>query len=590
VTLLLLALAALLAAPPLALLARRGGTKLLQALDGFVLVAAGGLALLGIVPEALATAGPLALLAAALGCAIPALAEGLLQGHRLAHRLVLLLALAGLTLHAAVDGAALALGREGGPWQLAALGVVVHRLPFGLLLWLALRALFGLAAAIAGILALEVATLAGWLAAGAVQGHLAGRPAALLLALVAGGLLHLMVHQGRTTGGGRWATTSGAGGGLLGLTALLLVLGGPDPATALAGLLDLWGGELAPLLWLPVLAGGAVALLLAVPGRRRWLPPEAGVLHGLLAGWSAPSCSCGAGPLYEDALLHGASPAAATAFLHGATLLRPEALAVAAVVLPWPLALAWLASGLALALAEAWQAGRLALLAPPPQPHRHPDVPDPGRRRGPRLLREALDWLDHNAAWLAVAALLLLGREHLAGLLDGPPPLGDLPPLLVVAVLAVAATVVRLHPLAAGALVLVAGELGAPPAAALTLFLLGPTGGRSAGATLRRLHGRPDARRRLVLRLGVALGAALAWQLGTTPAASAPPLSAALALPLWATVLLALPLLVSWLRSGPRGWLAQVLPGEEHAHAHHPGRPHEHAGHEQVFLEAMPPE
>ena len=43
--------------------------------------------------------------------------------------------------------------------------------------------------------------------------------------------------------------------------------------------------------------------------------------------------------------------------------------------------------------------------------------------------------------------------------------------------------------------------------------------------------------------------------------------------------------LVSFLRCGPRGWLAEIRPSTEHDHAHHPGAEHGHHGREQIQID-----
>lgn len=221
--------------------------RLLHALDGFVLVAIGGLCLLHLLPEAFTVLGFPALLLVAGGAILPHMAESGLAGRLTgggrgrghahdhehapdheqardsgsaagaeeglpavspgpdhsphdhhAHRsdrtwqLALGLSLLGLAVHAALDGVGLRLGETDSRWILP---IVMHRLPMSLFLWWVVGRNAGKGAALGVITGLAVATLAGFLLARAI-GDLHGTlflPA--IEALLAGSLLHILLHE-----------------------------------------------------------------------------------------------------------------------------------------------------------------------------------------------------------------------------------------------------------------------------------------------------------------------------------------------------------------------------------------------------------
>ena len=195
--LLFASLLALLVGP--ALIALFGQARTVAAtFDGFVLVSVGGLVLLHLLPEGLALGGWAAVVAALVGLAVPFVVEGRL--HR-AHGALLWVALIGLAAHAITDGAALfADGHHGhdgedGLGHLA-LGVILHRLPFGLFLWIAMRPAFGTARTLA-VMALEGgATFVGYGLGPTALDGLTAEALAVFQTFVAGTLLHVVLHHG----------------------------------------------------------------------------------------------------------------------------------------------------------------------------------------------------------------------------------------------------------------------------------------------------------------------------------------------------------------------------------------------------------
>ena len=123
-------------------------------------------------------------------------------------RWVLALAILGLALHATLDGAALGAGghHEHGPVEHAprelgaTLAILVHRLPVGLLVWWTVRPSLGKKVAIGTLGALAAATVLGYMLSAQIAHIESGEAAGLVNALLAGGLLHVILGHGHPGG------------------------------------------------------------------------------------------------------------------------------------------------------------------------------------------------------------------------------------------------------------------------------------------------------------------------------------------------------------------------------------------------------
>lgn len=148
-----------------------------------------------LVPETLSGLGWSALLLMASGYLFPGLLEtSLKKSAHTFHLASLVLALAGLALHAALDGAGLAASASGDSGQLA-LAIVLHRLGTGLVLWLIVQPVFGRKIAMILLLLVSLATVAGYLLSESLL-PLAGQHAVLVIeALVIGAIVHSLVHR-----------------------------------------------------------------------------------------------------------------------------------------------------------------------------------------------------------------------------------------------------------------------------------------------------------------------------------------------------------------------------------------------------------
>ena len=178
-----------------------------QLLDGFVLITVAGILCVYIIPDSIRYGGIAAAGFLLAGLAFPVLLEHAF--HRSvpkAHVFIVVLAAAGLLLHAVIDGIALlpevggALASEGthhghsgsiGDNQLA-LGVILHRVPVGMAIWWAVRPSFGTGAALTTFGLLIAATGFAWFFGAPIVELATASSIAWFQAFVAGSLVHVV--------------------------------------------------------------------------------------------------------------------------------------------------------------------------------------------------------------------------------------------------------------------------------------------------------------------------------------------------------------------------------------------------------------
>lgn len=555
-----------------------------DALDGFVLVAIGGIVLMHIVPHSVEAAGWTALVVALAGLLGPGMTERLVaRAARPAHTLALLLAVAAVALHAFLDGAALKSSamlsdRQGLTFALA---VILHRLPEGLTIWWLLRPRWGAAIASLVLGLVAVSTTGGFFGGEVVLWEATTRWLALLQALVAGSLLHVVIHRPHLPNHEhhrirkRYEPAAGVGG-LLAVALLVGIFGShPHFGGNLEGAGDtfvLLALESAPLLVLAYLMSGLAHAFLP----RAWVEwmgrgsrlSEA--FRGVAIGMPLPVCSCGAIPLYRSLIGRGVPTVAALAFLVAAPEIGFDAVLLSIPLLGTHIAIARLVGAFVVALLAAMMVGSIAGRSPKTQPAA---VAEDGQAPTsiPFKLKEALAHglgkvVDETGPWilvgLAVAAVAepLLQADWVAHIPRG----ADVPLMAVLGM--------PLYVCASGAtpFVAVLVHKGISPGAALAFLFTGPATNVTTFGVLTRLHG---------LRVAVSFGtavAALSIGLGYLVNAILPPVGKVAAFSSehaptgWVNVLgvvaLAILFALSLVRQGPRGFLGQVtsLWGREH--------------------------
>jgi hypothetical protein len=191
---LLISCLALLAGPAV-FAVERGKPALMSFIDGFVILSVGAIVLLHVLPEAVSLAGWIAIPACLLGLLVPTVSEKLgLQSSHGTHGFALALATIALAIHTFIDG--LAIGRHTEAmeiWLIA--GIVLHRLPVGIAVWLLIEPEWGKRGAAGALVVLMATTIVGALTGSSIPVFEHGDSLGLFQAFVAGSLLHVLFHE-----------------------------------------------------------------------------------------------------------------------------------------------------------------------------------------------------------------------------------------------------------------------------------------------------------------------------------------------------------------------------------------------------------
>ncbi len=600
---------------------RRPG--LLSGIDGFVMVAIGGVVLLHLLPFAIRHLGFWAFVLLVFGAFVPWLLER--RTHtRGADRAFALMAVVGVAIHTFFDGAALVAASLGPDQAPLGVAVVLHRLPVGLMIGLLLggpkswRAWLGVALVVGG-------TFAGYFTGEASLPSLGLNAIAAYQAFIGGMLAHVIyahaphAHAGAAAGeddhdhhhdrGVAAAGWTGGVGALLGVVVLLLLEVYPSAGHAHAhvlahthdaGLAHAGGPEGPGEIFLYLALESAPALLLAFAGgglivaflrsshmdRLSRGSRSAQALRGMAIGLPLPICSCGVLPVYDGLVRRGVPPAAGLAFL----VATPE-LGLDAILISWPLlgpvmtiarlaAAALVAWGVAVLVSRSMPSREVgSVAADVAARHEDEEADEDHASVGEKLRRAArygfVDQSDQLLPWILVGLGVAAWAQPLlanAGLASvswwAQVPLGALIGLPIY-VCASGST-----PLAA---VLMASGLS--PGAALAFLLTGPASNITTFGALTKWHGRGIAVR---FAIGIVLGAMVAgWLVDGF-------LGSYIAVPTlgghehedsrviqWICLgLLSIAAVASLLRVGPRGWMHEL--GVTGGHHHDDDDHHDH--------------
>ena len=170
--------------------------KAVRLVDGFVYLAVPLLVAWQVVPFAREDRGLVVPLLVLAGLVLPNLFERASRAFE-AHtdNFAIIVGLSGLALHALLEGAALG---SGGTVALAfGLAIVLHRIPVSLVIWWLIRPRHGTWAGVAGVAAIVLATLVGYLLAASLGSGEHGSGIEYYQAFVSGPLVHVVFHQGR---------------------------------------------------------------------------------------------------------------------------------------------------------------------------------------------------------------------------------------------------------------------------------------------------------------------------------------------------------------------------------------------------------
>ncbi|MCR9248410.1 MAG: permease [bacterium] len=505
-------------------------------IDAFCLIAVAGFALLHVLPECALQAGFVALPLAVVGFLLPSFAERALHARQSALRpIVITLAMLGLGAHTVLDGFFLteeaAMSSHGHSHQLTAWAIILHRIPAGIGIWWIVPRTLGIRAAILLTTIVFGGTLVGYYLGTTFLDSTSQYGLAVLQALLAGSLLHVVLHAHipapEGAGGHRLASVVGAGVAGFALWHVIHFHGKPGELGP-GGVFLRLAFESAPALLFAYLLVGLCHAFLPTNWLRHLTtgPTVLQAIKGVAVGLPLPVCSCGVVPIYRELVRQGSGIAAALAFL----VATPE-LELAAFTLTWQLmgaevALARIAMAAALALFVAvlvsWLLGERNDAPSNTEPATDTEPREPLGAR----LRRALQFgfgpaVDSTASWilagLLLSALLVpyIDRDWIAAL----PPGIDVPIAALIGL--------PIYVCATGSTPLAALLLfhGLSPGAVLAFLLTGPATNITTFGVLRKLHGTRAAIAFALAMWGgaIGLGHLVNWLLPTPVVAALTP-------------------------------------------------------------------
>ena len=556
----------------------RAHARMLILLDGFIFVTMPGVLFLSILLPILSRGHWEAVFFGLVGMLVPSLTKRFFpKGANRAHVTALILGLLGLCIHAATDGTALSARASGAEAEgnLLSLAVILHRFPVGLTIWWLLRPGYGSWKAAAAMVPIMLATGLGFFWGPAVMAGLHGQGVDWFQALVAGFLLHVTLHQTRTTignlvpaGSGMQRWFSGLGS-LLGVGLLASLFQFEHLPHAAAGerivstffQLALKG---APALLIAYLVAGFMSSFLTrssiawMRRGRQWNQ----AMRGMAVGLPFPICSCGVVPLYRTLVRSGAPATAAMAFLISTPELGLDAVLLSIPLLGGKMTIVRVVAAALVALLVGWIVGRLV--------PRHSSLPavaeNPGSRTSQPLsqkIRQGLsngfgDAVDHTAPWIVFGLIL-------AAVVEAFLPtnwLNRLPAALEIPAFAILGLPTYVCASSATPFVAVLLAKGVSPGAALAFLLTGPATNVTTFGVLARLHGRKIALcfSATIILLSVALGYltnSILPQVQAT-ALEGPATGSPSNLELLCLILLAGLYTFSLLRRGARGFVGEI--------------------------------
>ncbi|MFC3052267.1 ZIP family metal transporter [Kordiimonas pumila] len=169
--------------------------RIKSGLDGFVLVAVIGLITLNLLPEALQYGGIPSFLIAVTGFILPYLAEIIFhKSEEMTHRVIILISVLAVVVHAASDGAILAFAHSANSGSFIATGVLLHRMGEAITIWWLLRPIFSVRSGLAILAALAAMTIIGYYIVLFAQDWYNLPLVGYWQAFAAGSLFHIVMH------------------------------------------------------------------------------------------------------------------------------------------------------------------------------------------------------------------------------------------------------------------------------------------------------------------------------------------------------------------------------------------------------------
>ena len=483
-------------------------SRVLGALDSFVIVAILGMVFFHVFPEAFEEMGWWTLGLLMAGLIFPSLLEaGASRVRRGAYQALIWLVIVGLVIHMALDGFLLAHfgSLRGSALQWA---IVLHQIPEGAAIWWLVSRRWGNRNAVIALILATGVLLGGYgLGVFATEIWEPGLIWTALEVFVAGALLHVLLHHAPedVTGGGAnraldagWPGFVGALGGValvagIGMIEAVGEGGGHGISHYFQGLLGLFL-SVAPALLVGYLLAGLVVGFLP-QASIKWLGKGSvtrQATRGMVFGIPLPICSCGVVPLYKSLIQRGVPVPAALAFLVATPEIGMDAILISLPLLGVELTLVRLFGAAAIALAVgvllgAWMGEKEE--KDPVVSEEEGTKLDLGQRTRIAARFGLVRVVDDTAPWIIVglAIAAALSPAVMAPALSLLPAGTD--------VLFFALLGIPLYVCASGSTPLAAALIlaGVSPGAAIAFLLAGPATNVSTFGILSEMHGRKVA-------------------------------------------------------------------------------------------------
>ena len=168
--------------------------------SGIVLIVVAGVIIFEVIPKTYQIIGWLSLVISAVGFAGPTLIEKAFRhAADTTHKVTTYLGISGLLVHALIDGAALQTD-QGNQANGLTLAIILHRVPVGLTIWWLLKPLLGERYALVTLLLMGLSTFGGYMLNQMISNYDDNYFFALVQALIAGSLLHVVIHKPHSDG------------------------------------------------------------------------------------------------------------------------------------------------------------------------------------------------------------------------------------------------------------------------------------------------------------------------------------------------------------------------------------------------------